>query len=169
MPVAGGGFEQAHHAQAAVESASMRGGGDDAEPSAQRQERGAAHARTVRLSKGLSKADRLLADRGYFSGQDVAACEPSGIEPLIALGREGPHRGWRDRFSEPDAPVSEQSPVARMAHRLKTNAGRGIYALRKPTVEPMLGILKSVLGFRQFLLRGLSWVRGEWWLAWRGI
>jgi hypothetical protein len=49
-----------------------------------------------------------------------------------------------------------------MAHRLKTPAGRKLYAQRKHTAEPVFGIIKSVLGFRQFLLRGLDKVRGEW-------
>jgi len=49
-----------------------------------------------------------------------------------------------------------------MAHRLRTPEGRALYALRKQTPEPVFGIIKSVLGFRQFLLRGLDLVRGEW-------
>ena len=49
-----------------------------------------------------------------------------------------------------------------MAHRLQTREGKQLYALRKHTPEPVFGIIKSVLGFRQFLLRGLDKVRGEW-------
>ncbi|OAP88157.1 transposase [Acidithiobacillus ferrooxidans] len=49
-----------------------------------------------------------------------------------------------------------------MMHRLKTQVGRGIYRLRKQTVEPVFGIIKSVMGFRQFSLRGLTRVQGEW-------
>jgi hypothetical protein len=49
-----------------------------------------------------------------------------------------------------------------MAHRLRTPQGKALYALRKHTPEPVFGIIKSVLGFRQFLLRGLEGVRGEW-------
>ena len=49
-----------------------------------------------------------------------------------------------------------------MDHRLKTPEGKKLYALRKQTPEPVFGIIKSVLGFRQFLLRGLNNVRGEW-------
>ena len=49
-----------------------------------------------------------------------------------------------------------------MAHRLATPEGKKLYALRKQTPEPVFGIIKSVLGFRQFLLRGLDNVRGEW-------
>jgi hypothetical protein len=58
----------------------------------------------------------------------------------------------------PDAPT----PVAAMVHRLKTPDGKKLYAQRKHTPEPVFGIIKSVLGFRQFLLRGLDNVRGEW-------
>ena len=49
-----------------------------------------------------------------------------------------------------------------MAHRLKTPAGRALYALRKHIPEPVFGIIKSALGFRQFSLRGLNGSRGEW-------
>ena len=49
-----------------------------------------------------------------------------------------------------------------MAHRLTTPAGRALYALRKQMPEPVFGIIKSTLGFRQFLLRGLAGARGEW-------
>jgi len=49
-----------------------------------------------------------------------------------------------------------------MKHRLQTQTGRALYARRKSTVEPVFGIIKAVLGFRQFLLRGVESVRGEW-------
>jgi hypothetical protein len=49
-----------------------------------------------------------------------------------------------------------------MTHKLQTQVGRAAYALRKQTVEPVFGIIKSVLGFRQFSLRGLDKVSGEW-------
>ena len=52
-----------------------------------------------------------------------------------------------------------------MAHKLKTQPGRRLYALRKQTVEPVFGIVKSVMGFRQFLLRGLEHVQHEWTLV----
>ena len=57
------------------------------------------------------------------------------------------------------------SPAQRMAHKLKSQAGRKLYVLRKQTVEPVFGIIKSVMGFRQFSLRGLDKVKGEWTLV----
>jgi hypothetical protein len=81
------------------------------------------------------------------------------------VGRDPHHAGWRERFTEPEALPDQAAPVTRLAHRLKTKAGRAAYAFRKPTVEPVFGIIKSVMGFRQFLLRGLRQVTGEWRLA----
>ena len=52
-----------------------------------------------------------------------------------------------------------------MAHRLKTARGKKLYALRKRTPEPVFGIIKSIMGFRQFSLRGLHKARGEWTLV----
>jgi hypothetical protein len=63
-------------------------------------------------------------------------------------------------------PLPENAtPVQALSHRLKTQTGRALYALRKQTVEPVFGIIKSVMGFRQFSLRGLKNVTGEWTLV----
>ena len=56
-----------------------------------------------------------------------------------------------------------------MAYKLKTEVGKAIYRLRKCTVEPVLGIIQEVLGFRQFLLRGMAVVAGEWTLVCLGF
>ena len=81
---------------------------------------------------------------------------------MIAVARDEHHPGWRERHSEP-APLPENAtPVQALSHRLKTKTGRALYALRKQTVEPVFGIIKSVMGFRQFSLRGLKKVTGEW-------
>ena len=117
------------------------------------------------LPAGLNGAKRLKADTGYFSEANVVACRAARIEPLIAVKREEHHPDWRARFTEP-APLPENTtPVVQMKHQLKTRAGRAAYALRKQTVEPVFGIIKSVMGFRQFLLRGLANVRNEWTLV----
>jgi hypothetical protein len=77
-------------------------------------------------------------------------------------GSDAHHLPWSERFA-PDAPEPEQAdPLAHMLWRLKTKAGRAAYAKRKRTVEPVFGIIKHVLGFRQFSLRGIAGVRGEW-------
>jgi hypothetical protein len=92
----------------------------------------------------------------------VMTCQAVEIDPLIAAGRQPHHPSLPERFAAaPPAPV-DPTPVEAMAHRLQTPEGKKLYALRKQIPEPVFGIIKSVLGFRQFLLRGLDCVRGEW-------
>jgi hypothetical protein len=67
-----------------------------------------------------------------------------------------------DRFTEPEPLTGPADPVTEMNHRLKTIAGKAIYAKRKSTIEPAFGIIKAVMGFRQFFLRGLDQISGEW-------
>jgi hypothetical protein len=92
----------------------------------------------------------------------VQACVAAEIDPLIAMGRQPHHPPLAERFASSPPPPDHPTPVEAMAHRLNTPEGRALYALRKHTPEPVFGIIKSALGFRQFLLRGLDNVRGEW-------
>ena len=114
------------------------------------------------LPAALGRVDELLADHGYFSAGNVNACAAAGIEPVIAMGREAHHPSLDERFAEPPPAPENPTALEAMAYRLKTLEGRKLYALLKQTPEPVFGIIKSVLGFRQFLLRGLEKVRGEW-------
>lgn len=113
---------------------------------------------------GKPKAAAL--DNGYFSEANVQALEKRGIDPYIATGREPHHQGWR-RFLEelPEPPAENASPKVKMAYKLRAEMGQAIYRLRKCTVEPVIGIIKEVLGFRQFSLRGLIAAAGEWCLV----
>jgi transposase len=105
-------------------------------------------------------------DNGYFSEANVRACEARGIEPYIATGRDTHHKNWRSFFAErPAPPVEDASVKVKMAYKLQTEIGQAIYRLRKCTVEPVIGIIKEVLGFRQFSLRGLVAAAGEWGLV----
>lgn len=166
MKVAGGGFEQYYNAQALVDSESMlvmaphvTQAGNDKEQVVPML------AKLQALPEELNQPEKFLADSGYFSEKNVEACEAARIEPLIAVGRDAHHRHWRERFEEPAASSEPTSPVDKMKHRLKTKAGRAAYGQRKQTVEPVFGIIKSVMGFRQFLLRGLANVQNEWTLV----
>ena len=115
-----------------------------------------------KLPEILGQPEALLADTGYFSADNVEACCEQKIEPLIAMGRDRHHVPLAERLA-PDAPEPKtDDPVAKMAWKLKTKAGKARYAKRKSTVEPVFGIIKHVLGFRQFSLRGLDAVAGEW-------
>ncbi len=92
----------------------------------------------------------------------MSACAAAGIDPLIAMGRQPHHPPLDERFKAAPPAPENPTPVEAMAHRLKTPEGKTLYALRKHTPEPVFGVIKSALGFRQFSLRGLEKVRGEW-------
>jgi hypothetical protein len=164
MPVAGGGFDQCYNAQAVVATGSLLIVVNDVVQAANdKQQLAPMLGRLKALPNKLGRVRRLLADAGYASEANVERCAAARIEPLIALGRERHHAGWRQRFAPaPKAPPKSATPLERMAHRLRTPAGRKLYALRKQTPEPVFGSIKSAMGFRQFLLRGLPNVQGEW-------
>ena len=92
---------------------------------------------------------------------------PSGLTVYAAVARQSHHQTVADLLPQPEpAPRSAtSSPKEKMAHRLQTSVGQQLYKLRKQTVEPVFGIIKSVLGFRQFLLRGREKVSLEWLLV----
>lgn len=73
------------------------------------------------------------------------------------------HQGWQAYFAQQDDPPAADTPaLEKMAYQLRTEIGHAIYRLRKCTVEPVIGIIKEVLGFRQFSLRGQAAAAGEW-------
>jgi hypothetical protein len=119
------------------------------------------------LPPELGKVLKLLGDAGYFSEKNVKACIAAHVEPYIADSREPHNQSALVRFSEPEecCPSNESDPVGNMRHRLRTQAGKALYALRKSTIEPVFGIIKSILGLRQFSLRGAKLVASEWAMA----
>ena len=163
MPVSGGGFEQCYNAQAAVAEDSLLvvANGVTQAPNDKR-ELEPMLAKTNALPEALGKAKNMLADSGYFSEANVNACAAAGIEPLIVPGRQNHHPSLSERFADAPPAPENPTPVKAMAHRLQTPEGKALYAKRKCTPEPVFGIIKSALGFRQFLLRGLENVQGEW-------
>jgi transposase len=163
MPVAGGGFEQCYNAQAVVVADSLLVVAVDVVQAANdKQQLEPMLNQVVALPEVLGKVETLLADNGYFSAGNVAACEAVAVQPLIAMGREAHHPSLSERFADAPPPPKDPTPVEAMAHRLATPQGKALYRLRKQVPEPVFGIIKSVLGFRQFLLRGIETVRGEW-------
>lgn len=109
------------------------------------------------------KPQRVAADAGYYSEANVAAAEELEIDPFIAVQRLKHHE------KVPDAPKgrmpSDLSPKQKMARKLRTKKGRETYSKRKGMIEPVFGQIKGVRGFRQFLMRGLEKMQGEWQLV----
>lgn len=163
MPTSAGGFEQTYNAQASADIETMLIVSNHlSQATNDKQEVGPALANLKELPKELGTVTDVLADSGYFSATNVALCEAQKVTPYIAVKREGHHQPVMERFKEPPPPPDTANAVEVMKHRLKTKAGKAIYAKRKSTIEPVFGIIKAGMGFRQFLLRGLAAVTGEW-------
>jgi transposase len=162
----GGGFEQSFNAQAAVDADSRLVvatnvvntpvDAKQVEPMLER---------LAQLPEELGKADNLLGDAGFFSAANVEHCERHEIVPYIARRRDQHYVPWYERSASLEPLPADADPVQRMAQRLKTPEGRALYALRKQLPEPVFGIIKHAMGFRQFLLRGLEKTTGEWQLV----
>ncbi|MCL4831412.1 MAG: transposase [Caldilineaceae bacterium] len=157
------GFEQCYNAQVAVDQESLLIVGNTL--SNHPSDRGQALPTVDAIPHELGTPTAAALDNGFFSPQTIAGLEERGIDPYIATGREPHHLSWRSFFAENPEPPADASPIVKMAYKLKTDIGHAIYRLRKSTVEPVIGIIKEVLGFRQFSLRGQVKAAGEWMLV----
>ena len=107
----------------------------------------------------------VLADTGYASAQQVEAVENDG-GPTVYVATEKTGHGRRvadlERKPEPEDLPEDATTLDKVKHRMRTGQGRALYKLRKETVEPVFGIVKQVMGFRQFHLRGHPKADLEW-------
>lgn len=112
---------------------------------------------------GLPKT--VLADAGFAGRDQVEALKDRGIDPLVAISATQPQRPY-DFRPPPKTPKRERKAREpwriEMGDTMKTEAARKLYRLRKQTVEPVFGIIKAVMGFQRFLMRGLDKVKAEW-------
>jgi transposase len=157
------GFVQSYNAQASVDADShlVLARHLSQQPN-DKQEVAPTLERLGQLPDALGQVDTLLADSGYFSEANAKRCEAEGITPYIAEGRQRHNEPLHERFAADPPEPPQPNPVEAMAHRLRTRHGKAMYARRKSTVETVFGVIKNVLGFRQFSLRGLEAVSGEW-------
>jgi hypothetical protein len=118
----------------------------------------------IPLAVGKPQAGAL--DHGSFSATNIAALEARDIEPYIATGRLPHHPSWPSSCAhQPAPPPAEASPKVPMAYKLQTEIGGAIYRLRQWTVEPVLGMIKDIWGFRPCSLRGVRAAAGAWCLV----
>jgi transposase len=163
MPAGGNSFQQAYNVQVAVDTESMLIVTEYVTQHANDKQEVEPTLKAIEQSAELlGKPEALLTDNGYFSEKNANATAAAGITPYMAAGREQHHPPVEQRWTSPPPLATDASVVEQMKHRLATPEGRAVYAQRKSTVEPVFGIVKSVLGFRQFHLRGLENVSGEW-------
>jgi len=158
------GFEQDYNAQVAVDQQSLLivGWALSNHPNDSQE----AEPTLAAIPSEIGTPEAAALDAGYFGPATLAACAKRGIEPYIATGRDPHHPSWQQRFAPlPDPPPEDASSQVKMAYKLRTALGKAIYGARKCTVEPVIGIIKEVLGFRQFSLRGTAATAGEWCLV----
>ena len=164
-------FEPAYNAQAAVTVDSRLIVGERVTPAPNDKEQLVPNVAAI--PPAVTDVAAVLVDSGFFSAAAVRAVEqtdagqPRGMVVYAAVEKTGPHRSVRDweKKEDPERPAAGASVTEGMRHRLQTKAGKALYKLRQQTVEPVFGIIKSVLGFRQFRLRGLEKVSLEWTLV----
>ena len=156
-------YRQAYNAQAVVDA-----GGSQlilgARVSNCASDRGELVADIEAIPAELGLPGTILADNGYANGDEVAALAESGIEALVATAAEGRRRRHDFRPAKAETPAKEPKAewLRVMAAKLASEEGRALYRLRQQTVEPVFGIIKAVLGFTGFSMRGLDKVAGEW-------
>jgi hypothetical protein len=153
------GFVQAYNTQIAVEPMFQLIIGQTVTPAANDKQQMAPLVEAIQEQCG-QKPEEVLADSGYCSEENLKYLAKKRIEGFLATEKQkhGEQRAPCQRGPLPKG----ASRVQRMQRRLETKAGAAVYALRKTIVEPVFGQIKQARGFRQFLLRGLGKVRGEW-------
>jgi transposase len=167
----GSHFEQAYNAQAAVDQAMLIVG--ERVSTAPNDKRELAPTVAALSPVVAPQVETILVDSGFYSETAVQAVEQNddgtatGRTVLAAVTKLSHHKTVADLLPQPEppAPGPQATPKEKMAHRLKTTAGKTLYRLRKQTVEPVFGIIKEVLGFRRFSLRGHAKVSLEWTLV----
>ena len=156
-------YEQAYNAQAAVETDSMLIVGARVSQNPNDKEELAPDLESVR--EEVFKPEAVLADSGFYSEEAVAKVEKAdGPTVYAAVEKHDHHVSVEDMEKKAEAPEpgEDASAVEKMRHRTQTKSGKALYKLRKQTVEPVFGIIKEVMGFRRFSLRGKDNVDTEW-------
>ena len=161
MPTSGGGFIQVYNGQASVEHESLLLVHNHLTQHTNDKQEIAPTLIFFEKNPQL-KADNLLADAGYFSELNTKLCEEALITPYISLGKEKHNQTLEERFKESTPLKEDATAVEKLQHRLQTPEGKALYAQRKYKIEPIFGVIKQVMGFRQFMLRGFEKAQGEW-------
>jgi transposase len=158
------GFVQAYNAQAAVEADLQLIVGQTVTQAANDKEQLLPMVETIQEQSG-QRPEEILADSGYCSEKNLEGLESADQPEQKINGYIATERQKHDEYKEPcpRGPLPQDATrVDRMRRKLKTKAGKAVYAARKAIVEPVFGQIKQARGFRQFLLRGIEKVRGEW-------
>lgn len=163
----GAHFEQAFNAQAAVDtegSYMVLGQRVTANPNDKKE----LLANVESVDPAVREVSHASADTGFFSEKQIEGVEAdSGPTVYCAVAKKGHRVTVKDleKTDDPPPPPEDASTKEKMRHRLQTREGKAVYRLRKQTVEPVFGVIKHAMGFRQFHLRGHPKVQTEWTLV----
>src|SRR5918992_92064 len=158
------GFVQAYNAQAAVEPDLQLIVGQAVTQAPNDKEQLLPMVEVIEEQSG-QRPEEILADSGYCSEKNLEALDCEENADRRITGYIATERQKHDEYKQPcgKGPLPKGATRAdRMRRKLKTKAGKAVYAARKAIVEPVFGQIKQARGFRQFLLRGIDKVRGEW-------
>jgi len=165
------GFDYSYNAQAVVDGAAQIIVSAEVTNAANDKQQAVPLARAALANLSAARIERPkgadgtptpipnTADSGYFSEKAVGELESLGMDPHVAIGRQKHHE---EAAAEVPASSPEASAKDKMRQKLGSAAGKALYAARKQIVEPVFGMIKSARGIREFLLRGLEKVSGEW-------
>ena len=162
MPTSGGGYAQCYNAQASADHDSRLILHSHVTQNVNDKQEIIPTMKWYEQYPQLKPSVAFNADAGYFSEDNIKACEQNSMTPYISFGKEQHNQPLEERFKEADPLPDDPTNVERMKHRLQTPEGKAIYAERKSVIEPIFGIIKQVMGFRQFMLRGFKKVQDEW-------
>lgn len=120
------------------------------------------------IPEELGEVDGVGADAGYCSRNNIEECETKGYEPYLPTSRQTHNQPLEELLNTENKPnqiptrKKDEDILRHMDRKLKSKQGKAVYRLRKMTVEPVFGIIKEIMGFRRFSLRGESAINGEW-------
>jgi len=163
MPKPGGWFEQSYNAQASVDADSMLILGNHVSQNPNdKKELEPALNELDDLPDSVGKIERVAADNGYKSEGNLKLAKKRNVEIYVPSGRQKHNQKLDDMFSPEPTPPKNPTLSEALEYRMKTKAGKAFYAVRKSTIEPVFGVIKEVMGFKKFSLRGIESVTGEW-------
>jgi len=162
MKTSGGGFEQCYNAQASADHDSRLILHTHVTQNNNDKHEILPTVKWYKEHPQFKPSIAFNADAGYFSQDNIKACVDKGMTPYISFGKEQHNQPLEVRFKEADPLPDNPTQVERMKHRLQTIEGKAIYAERKSVIEPIFGIIKHIMGFRQFMLRGFKKAQDEW-------
>jgi len=162
MKTSGGGFEQCYNAQASADHDSRLILHTHVTQNSNDKREILPTMKWYEEHPQLKPSIAFNSDAGYFSQENIKVCVDKGMTPYISFGKEQHNQPLEERFKEANPLPDNPTQVERMKHLLQTIEGKAIYAERKSVIKPIFGIIKHIMRFRQFMLRGFKKAQDEW-------